>query len=172
MGRRHADDDGGLSLISAGWRAVTTADKKQEQLENQINEVHNRLLQLARGWVVDPDANVDREKRNRGREGGRLATANPQAVYYRVQALRESLSFDEGDEWRWPTARRSPRGRRRPADPLDPASPSAAGVLARMGHACAVPNAGSSTPRRTRRAGRGSVADDLTTLPATSATTC
>ena len=42
---------------------MTTADEKQDQLEKQIKEVRNRLLQLANGWVVDPDANVDREKR-------------------------------------------------------------------------------------------------------------
>ena len=34
-----------------------------KQLQREILEVENRLLQLSRDWVVDPDANVDREKR-------------------------------------------------------------------------------------------------------------
>ena len=38
------DNDGGLSLISEGWREITTAHKKQEQLENSIKEVRGRLL--------------------------------------------------------------------------------------------------------------------------------
>ena len=57
------DDDGCLSLISAGIRSVTTAEEKQNQIQQEIVEIRNRLLQLSRGWVVDPDANVDREKR-------------------------------------------------------------------------------------------------------------
>ena len=68
------DDDGGQSLIAAGIRAVTSADAKQDQLQKELAEVQNRLLQLSRGWVVDPDTNLDREKRLAGRqEGDRLA---------------------------------------------------------------------------------------------------
>ena len=68
------DGDGGLSLISAGWRQVTTAEKKQDQLEHGINEVYKHLLQLANGWIVDPDSNVDREKTScLCSQGGRLA---------------------------------------------------------------------------------------------------
>ena len=33
------DDDGGLSLIAAGIRAVTTAEEKQNQLAKEIDEV-------------------------------------------------------------------------------------------------------------------------------------
>ena len=93
------DDDGGLSLISAGARAVTTADDKQNQLNRQITEISNRLLQLSRGWVIDPDANVDREKRIRAAQ--RVVDwlqQNEEAAYYRVHALQESLSVHEGDE--------------------------------------------------------------------------
>ena len=61
---------------------MTTADDKQNQLQKEIVEIENRLLQLARGWVVDPDANVDREKRiaaleaerDRERQGRALLT--------------------------------------------------------------------------------------------------
>ena len=53
---------------------MTTADDKQDQLQKEIQEVQNRLLQLSRGWVVDPDTNVDREKRiAAGQQGRRLA---------------------------------------------------------------------------------------------------
>jgi len=94
------DDDGGLSLISVGIRAVTTADEKQEQLQKEIDEVRNRLLQLSRGWVIDPDANVDREKRlAAARRVVNWLTANEERVYYRVHALQESLSVANGDEW-------------------------------------------------------------------------
>jgi len=93
------DDDGGLSLISAGIRAVTTADDKQSQLGREILDINNRLLQLSRAWVVDPDANVDREKRIRAaRRILDWLTENEDAVYYRVHALQESLSVHEGDE--------------------------------------------------------------------------
>lgn len=93
------DDDGGLSLISAGIRGVTTADDKQDQLQKEIQDVQNRLLQLARDWVVDPDANVDREKRlAAARKIVEWLRANAEVVYYRVHALQNSLSVSEGDE--------------------------------------------------------------------------
>jgi len=94
------DGDGGLSLISAGWREITTAEKKQDQLEAQIDEVFGRLLQIARGWVVDPDANVDRQKR--------IACAEKvldwlmkdrQLIYDRIQALEHTLCLADGDQW-------------------------------------------------------------------------
>ncbi len=94
------DDDGGLSLISAGWRAVTTAEKKQDQLEANIAEVYNRLLQLARGWLVNPDANVDRQQRLTCADKvlDWLAT-DQQAIYERVQALEEALCVPDGAQW-------------------------------------------------------------------------
>ena len=52
-----------LSLLSEAWREVTTAHKKQEMLENSIKEVRARLQQLAKGWHVNADSNVDREQR-------------------------------------------------------------------------------------------------------------
>jgi len=94
------DGDGGLSLISAGWKEVTTAEKKQNQLEKQIDDVFARLLQLARGWTVDPDANVDREKRIRCAE--RVLdwlTKDRQLVYDRVQALEETLCLSDGEQF-------------------------------------------------------------------------
>jgi hypothetical protein len=94
------DDDGGLSLISAGIRGVTTADDKQNQLQKEIQDVQNRLLQLACGWVVDPDANIDREKRlAAAKRVVDWLQANEEMIYYRVHALQDSLSVSEGDEW-------------------------------------------------------------------------
>ena len=94
------DDDGGLSLISAGIRAVTTATDKQNQLESEINQVLNRLLQLARDWVVDPDANVDREKRVRAAQKViAWLVDDPEAAYARVYALQEAIGVPEGESW-------------------------------------------------------------------------
>ncbi|MEE9601973.1 MAG: virulence factor SrfC family protein [Thermoguttaceae bacterium] len=94
------DTDGGLSLISAGIRGVTTAEDKQKQLQKEIKEVNNRLLQLSRDWVVDPDANIDREKRlAAARKLIDWLAANEELVYYRVNALQESLCVADGDEW-------------------------------------------------------------------------
>ncbi|MBQ6109224.1 MAG: hypothetical protein IJK97_13515 [Thermoguttaceae bacterium] len=94
------DGDGGLSLISAGIRAVTTSTDKQNQLEKEINDILNRLLVLARDWVVDPDANVDREKRVRAAEKVvNWLTDDPERVYERVYALQETLSVPEGESW-------------------------------------------------------------------------
>jgi hypothetical protein len=93
------DDDGGLSLISAGIRSVTTATDKQDQLQKEILEIKNRLLQLSRDWVVDPDANVDREKRIRtARRVVDWLIQDEQQAYYRVHAIQDTLSVQPGDE--------------------------------------------------------------------------
>ena len=93
------DGDGGLSLISAGIRGVTTADDKQNQLQKEIQEVHNRLLQLSRDWVVDPDTNVDREKRvMAATKVVNWLLSDAESVYYRVHALQQSLAVADGEE--------------------------------------------------------------------------
>ena len=93
------DSDGGLSLISAGFRHVTTADKKQDQLQQEINEVYHRLMQLAKGWTIDPDANLDRQRRIEcARRVLDWLSKDPQLVYNRVQAMEEALSLQKGDE--------------------------------------------------------------------------
>lgn len=93
------DDDGGLSLISVGIRGVTTAEEKQNQLQKEIQDVQNRLLQLSRGWVVDPDANVDRERRIlAAKKVLNWLTASEELVYHRVHALQETLSVADGEE--------------------------------------------------------------------------
>ncbi len=93
------DGDGGQSLIAGGIRAVTSADAKQNQLQKELGEVQNRLLQLSRGWVVDPDTNLDREKRLlAAKKVIDWLTADEDAVYYRVHALQESLCIADGEE--------------------------------------------------------------------------
>lgn len=95
------DDDGGMSLISSGWREVTTAQRKQDQLEISINETYARLLQLGKGWVVNPDANVDRMQREAcAKKVLDWLGSDKQAIYVRVQALERALAFDDGDQWR------------------------------------------------------------------------
>ncbi len=94
------DDDGCMSLIGAGWREVTTAEKKQDQLETQIKDAYVRLKQLSEGWLVDPDSNVDREKRLACAERVlEWLNSDKEAIYERVQALQGSMCFDEGDQW-------------------------------------------------------------------------
>jgi hypothetical protein len=93
------DGDGGQSLIAAGIRAVTSADAKQDQLQKEIAEVMNRLLQLSRGWVVDPDTNIDREKRLiAARKVLDWLTSDEERIYQRVHALQESLCMAAGEE--------------------------------------------------------------------------
>jgi hypothetical protein len=54
---------------------------------------------LARGWVVDPDANVDREKRiAAARKIVDWLLASEEMIYHRVHALQESLCVVAGDE--------------------------------------------------------------------------
>jgi hypothetical protein len=94
------DDDGGLSLISGGIRAVCNAEDKQNQLQKELLEVQNRLLQLSGGWAVDPDTNVDREKRIAA--AMKLLdwlTSDETLVYSRIHAIQESLCLAEGDQW-------------------------------------------------------------------------
>lgn len=94
------DFDGGMSLISAGWRTATIASAKQDQLQATIGEVYGRLLQLGRGWLVNSDANLDRDQRKQCAEKVLdWLSADPHSVYHRVQALRQSLCFRDGDQW-------------------------------------------------------------------------
>jgi len=95
------DEDGGMSLIAEGWRKTTTAERKQGMLEQQVTEVNSRLLQLANGWVISGDSNIDRKQREQcAKRVVDWLSSNPQAIYVRVRALEKSLGFEEGDQWR------------------------------------------------------------------------
>ncbi len=111
------DGDGGQSLISMGIRAVTSADAKQDQLTKEIGDVQNRLLQLSRDWVVDPDTNIDRERRVlAAKKVVDWLTADEERIYHRVHALEESLCMAEGEELQ--IADCADNANRRHGDPL------------------------------------------------------
>jgi|GEM_PF-676093 len=93
------DGDGGLSLICEGARSCTSSEEKQNQLEKQIEEIKTRLLQISKAWVVDPDANVDREKRLiAAKKMVEWITSDERLIYHRVHALQEALCVEEGEE--------------------------------------------------------------------------
>ena len=93
------DGDGGISLIASGVRAVTSAQDKQTQLHKEIQEVQERLLQISGAWVVDPDANIDRQKRILSASHVMLwLFEEPGLAYPRVHALQDTLLLREGDE--------------------------------------------------------------------------
>ena len=80
---------------------MTTATKKQDQLQANLNEVWSRLLQLAQGWTVDPDANTERDRRAAvAQHVLDWLAADAYNVHERVHALEQSLAFRDGDQWR------------------------------------------------------------------------
>ncbi len=92
------DGDGGASLIAAAFRQTTNALRKQDELNKRIEQTHDDLLQLARNWVVDPNANLDRERRiNLAKEVLHWFEEDHQLIFHRVQALEHSLCFQPGD---------------------------------------------------------------------------
>jgi hypothetical protein len=94
------DRDGGQSLLSAGFLKATTALAKQKHLGEEIEQVQGRLLQLAEGWVVEENVNLEREKReDAARKMLDWLLADCEDVYYRVMAVQKSLCFREGDAW-------------------------------------------------------------------------
>jgi hypothetical protein len=94
------DRDGGLSLISEGFRNCTDAVGKQVELERSMAEIGPRLLRMARSWAGSGDANRERERRRRmARRVLDWLRADPRKVYYRVEALTRSLTLRDGDAW-------------------------------------------------------------------------
>lgn len=92
------DGDGGASLIAAAFRKCTSAIRKQDQLFKAIGEIRTSLTALADSWVVDPNANMDRDRRLAAAEKVMAwCQADEQLVYARVNALREALCFRPGD---------------------------------------------------------------------------
>lgn len=92
------DTDGGFSLISEGFRKVTSAVKKQDALRVEIAQTRARLLQLIKSWAVDPDVNLDREKRlDLAKRVLDWLTEDTGLVYHRVHALQTALCFERGD---------------------------------------------------------------------------
>lgn len=92
------DGDGGASLIAAAFRRCTSALRKQDELAKAIAETHGALGNLARSWAVDPNANMNRDRRIAAANNVlNWCLADEQLVYSRVNALREVLCFRPGD---------------------------------------------------------------------------
>ena len=92
------DGDGGASLIAAAFRNGMSALRKQDELSKAIAENQVHLGSLARNWVVDPNANMDRDRRvNSAQAVLAWCTGEEQMVDLRVQALQEALCFQPGD---------------------------------------------------------------------------
>lgn len=97
---RHAmqDHDGGALLIAGAFQQVTSAERKQSELERRIAETRELLSELGLGWVVDPDSNLDRDRRIATAEQVvRWLHSDPSAIYWRVEALESALCLDSGD---------------------------------------------------------------------------
>ncbi len=92
------DGDGGALLIAAAFRQTTNALRKQDELNKRIEQTHDELVQLARNWIVDPNANLDRERRMQAaQEVLDWFAEDHQLIFHRVQALEHSLCFQPGD---------------------------------------------------------------------------
>ncbi len=92
------DGDGGASLIAAAFRQSTSAVRKQDELNKSIEQTHEELTQLASNWVVDPNTNLDRERRMKlAQEVLTWFETDNQMIFHRVQALEQSLCFQPGD---------------------------------------------------------------------------
>lgn len=92
------DGDGGASLIAEAFRKTTSALRKQDELNKNIDQTHDELLQLAKSWIVDPNTNLDRERRLKLAEQVLDWFANDnRMIFHRVQALEQSLCFQPGD---------------------------------------------------------------------------
>ncbi len=92
------DGDGGASLIAAAIRDTTSAVRKQDELNKSINQTHEELLQLARNWLVDPNTNLNRERRLKlAQDVLTWFEDDNQMIFHRVQALEQSLCFQPGD---------------------------------------------------------------------------
>lgn len=92
------DGDGGASLIAAAIRESASPLRKQDELTKSLTDVRVSLRQLANSWAVDPNANLDRDRRlNSANQVLSWILADEQLVYSRVSALQEALCFRHGD---------------------------------------------------------------------------
>ncbi|MCO6456671.1 MAG: hypothetical protein J5I93_15340 [Pirellulaceae bacterium] len=108
------DDDGGMSLICEGFLKCTSSTLKQEALEHQIRDVQQTVRNLAQSWYVDPDANLDRDRRIALGQRVLQWLADEECVYQRAYALEQTLCFSAGNamELAELAEQRSGRGRK------------------------------------------------------------
>lgn len=90
------DNDGGLTLISQGFLGCTSSLQKQDSLEHQLKTVSQEVRNLAQAWYVDPNTNLDREKRMGLARKVIAWLEHEEYVYERVHALQHSLCFEVG----------------------------------------------------------------------------
>jgi len=91
------DIDGGMIMLADGFRKCTTPRDKQDDLEKKLVESRTALLGLAKGWLVDPNSNYDRQKR--------IDLANrvldwlhdKHFVHEKVRLIEKSITFSEGE---------------------------------------------------------------------------
>ena len=92
------DHDGGALLIAGAFGHVTSAERKQSELERRIAETRQLLAELGQSWAIDPNANLDRDRRVATAEQVvRWLHSDPSAIYWRIEALESSLCLDAGD---------------------------------------------------------------------------
>lgn len=92
------DEDGGLSLISEGFRAATDNAAKRASLERSVDDLRQRIRGLATSWVVPPDANFARDRRIAlAHSCLRWLVQDREAVLTRFGSLRDSLCLQPGD---------------------------------------------------------------------------
>ena len=92
------DGDGGASLIAMAFRQCTSSLRKQDELAMAIDEIKSALKNLAQSWAVDPNANLNRDRRAASADTiMNWCLKDEQKVYSRINALREVLCFRPGD---------------------------------------------------------------------------
>jgi hypothetical protein len=92
------DGDGGTSLLAAGFRQATSSVRKQDELARNLEETRTALARLAQSWAVDPDVNLDRNRRQAlAGEVLDWLRSEPDVLHFRVQALEAALCFRGGD---------------------------------------------------------------------------
>ena len=81
------DGDGGASIIAAAFRRCTSALRKQDELGKAIAETRSALANLAESWAVDPNANLNRDRRIAAADHVlNWCLSDEQLVYSRVNA--------------------------------------------------------------------------------------
>ncbi|MBS0205938.1 MAG: hypothetical protein JSS49_23810 [Planctomycetes bacterium] len=99
---RHAmqDHDGGVLLIAGAFEKAASAERKQFELDRRITETRQLLCDLGLSWKVNPDTNIDRERRIATAEQVvRWLHSDPSAIYWRIEALESSLCLDSDEDF-------------------------------------------------------------------------
>jgi hypothetical protein len=79
-------------LISAGWLAATSPERKREQLQARLSETRAGLQDLARRWIVSTDGNDERRRREScAAVVLDWLTSDRELIYHRVAAVRRAL---------------------------------------------------------------------------------